>query len=211
METEETHRKQNRGRMGGLHVLGYKLTNPYRLPSLFLTNARSLVNKMDKMKLRIISAKIEAVIVTETWLDNNIPDAGSGASGALSSPGGQIGLQPQRNTEVEFAYRENRSTEDAVSIALHTALTHLQLPNTYMRMLFVDFSSAFNTVIPDKLILKLHNLGLPSSLCHWIRDFLTNRASGGENRGQHILYTGPEHRHTTGLRAQPSPLHSLHQ
>ncbi|KAI3370204.1 hypothetical protein L3Q82_024977 [Scortum barcoo] len=35
--------------------------------------------------------------------------------------------------------------------------------------------SAFNTVIPDKLILKLHNLGLPSSLCHWIRDFLTNR------------------------------------
>ncbi|KAI3360619.1 hypothetical protein L3Q82_002485 [Scortum barcoo] len=37
------------------------------------------------------------------------------------------------------------------------------------------------------------------------------QASGGENRGQHILYTGPEHRHTTGLRAQPSPLHSLHQ
>ncbi|KAI3374481.1 hypothetical protein L3Q82_006306 [Scortum barcoo] len=74
----------------------------------------------------------------------------------------------------QFAYRENRSTEDAVSIALHTALTHLQLPNTYVRMLFVDFSSAFNTVIPDKLILKLHNLGLPSSLCHWIRDFLTN-------------------------------------
>ncbi|KAI3359939.1 hypothetical protein L3Q82_014293 [Scortum barcoo] len=54
-------------------------------------------------------------------------------------------------------------------------LPHLQLPNTYVRMLFVDFSSAFNTVIPDKLILKLHNLGLPSSLCHWIRDFLTNR------------------------------------
>ncbi|KAI3363674.1 hypothetical protein L3Q82_001299 [Scortum barcoo] len=113
--------------------------------------------------------------------------------------------------QYQFAYRENRSTEDAVSIALHTALTHLQLPNTYVRMLFVDFSSAFNTVIPDKLILKLHNLGLPSSLCHWIRDFLTNRSSGGENRGQHILYTGPEHRHTTGLHAQPSPLHSLHQ
>ncbi|KAI3363482.1 hypothetical protein L3Q82_012093 [Scortum barcoo] len=72
--------------------------------------------------------------------------------------------------------RENRSTEDAVSIALHTALTHLQLPNTYVRMLFVDFSSAFNTVIPDKLILKLHNPGTcSSSLCHWIRDFLTNR------------------------------------
>ncbi|KAI3352195.1 hypothetical protein L3Q82_005164 [Scortum barcoo] len=110
-----------------------------------------------------------------------------------------------------FAYRYNRLTEDAFSIALHTALTHLQLPKTYVRMLFVDFSSAFNTVIPDKLILKLHNLGLPSSLCHWIRDFLTNRPQVVRIWGQHILYTGPEHRHTTGLRAQPSPLHSLHQ
>ncbi|KAI3377652.1 hypothetical protein L3Q82_008812, partial [Scortum barcoo] len=80
--------------------------------------------------------------------------------------------------QYQFAYRENRSTEDAVSIALHTALTHLQLPNTYVRMLFVDFISAFNTVIPDKLILKLHNLGLPSSLCHWFRDFLSQQASG---------------------------------
>ncbi|KAI3353022.1 hypothetical protein L3Q82_019588 [Scortum barcoo] len=32
--------------------------------------------------------------------------------------------------QYQFAYRENRLTEDAVSIALHTALTHLQLaPN----------------------------------------------------------------------------------
>ncbi|KAI3357071.1 hypothetical protein L3Q82_015458 [Scortum barcoo] len=31
-------------------------------------------------------------------------------------------------------------------------LTHLQLPNTYVRMLFVDISSASNTVITDKLI-----------------------------------------------------------
>ncbi|KAI3358706.1 hypothetical protein L3Q82_015114 [Scortum barcoo] len=66
-------------------------------------------------------------------------------------------------------------TTSASSPAAAPTLTHLQLPNTYVRMLFVDFSSAFNTVIPDKLILKLHNLGLPSSLCHWIRDFLTNR------------------------------------
>ncbi|KAI3372368.1 hypothetical protein L3Q82_022861 [Scortum barcoo] len=73
-------------------------------------------------------------------------------------------------------------------------LTHLQLPNTYVRMLFVDFSSAFNTVIPDKLILKLHNLGLPSSLCHWIRDFLTNRPQvvriGDNTSSTLVLSTG---------------------
>ncbi|KAI3352073.1 hypothetical protein L3Q82_020885, partial [Scortum barcoo] len=98
--------------------------------------------------------------------------------------------------QYQFAYRENRSTEDAVSIALHTALTHLQLPNTYVRMLFVDFSSAFNTVIPDKLILKLHNLGLPSSLCHWIRDFLTNRPQvvriGDNTSSTLVLSTGKQ-------------------
>lgn len=76
---------------------------------------------------------------------------------------------------LQFAYRENRSTEDAVSLALHAALTHLQHPNTYVRMLFVDFSSAFNTVFPDMLALKLHNLGLSASLCSWISDFLTSR------------------------------------
>lgn len=75
----------------------------------------------------------------------------------------------------QFAYRENRSTEDAVSLALHTALTHLEHLNTYIRMLFVDFSSAFNTLIPDKLTLKVHDLGLAIPLCFWIRDFLTHR------------------------------------
>ncbi len=65
--------------------------------------------------------------------------------------------------------------EDAVITALHTALTHLDRGNTNVRMLFVDFSSAFNTVSLHKLIQKLSSLGLGSSLCTWILDFLSNR------------------------------------
>ena len=42
-------------------------------------------------------------------------------------------------------------------------------------MLFIDLSSAFNTIIPDILIPKLFNLGLPPSTCSWIKDFLVNR------------------------------------
>ena len=75
----------------------------------------------------------------------------------------------------QYAYRHNRSTEDAISTAIHTALTHLELPNTYVRLLFIDFSSAFNTIIPSKLVTKLHHLGISTSLCNWILDFLTNR------------------------------------
>ena len=38
-----------------------------------------------------------------------------------------------------FAYRPNKSTDDAISIALHTALSHLDKRNTYGRMLFIDY------------------------------------------------------------------------
>lgn len=41
------------------------------------------------------------------------------------------------------------SVDDAISIALPTVLTHPEHSNTYVAMLFIDFNSAFNTVIPD--------------------------------------------------------------
>ena len=42
-------------------------------------------------------------------------------------------------------------------------------------MLFVDYSSAFNTIVPTKFITKLRTLGLNTSLHNWILDFLTGR------------------------------------
>ncbi len=75
----------------------------------------------------------------------------------------------------QFAYRPNRSTDDAISTTLHLALTHLEQKDSYVRMLFIDFSSAFNTIISQQLIHKLNLLGLNTSLCNWILDFLTAR------------------------------------
>ncbi|KAI3366414.1 hypothetical protein L3Q82_000569 [Scortum barcoo] len=43
----------------------------------------------------------------------------------------------------QYAYRKNRSTEDAISSVVHTALTHLENKDSYVRLLFVDFTSAF--------------------------------------------------------------------
>ena len=83
-------------------------------------------------------------------------------------------LPPTLDTH-QFAYRTNRSTDDAIAIALHSALSHLEKEGSYVRMLFIDFSSAFNTIMPDILIPKLINLGLPPSTCSWIKDFLVNR------------------------------------
>ncbi|TWW56015.1 putative RNA-directed DNA polymerase from transposon X-element [Takifugu flavidus] len=74
----------------------------------------------------------------------------------------------------QYAYHKNRSTEDAVSTALHSVLSHLDNNDTYAPMLFIDFSSVFNTVIPSKLITKLRDLGISTSICNWLLDFLTN-------------------------------------
>ncbi|KAK3562006.1 hypothetical protein QTP86_023467, partial [Hemibagrus guttatus] len=82
---------------------------------------------------------------------------------------------PPSLDSLQFAYHPNRSTDDAVTTTLHLSLTHLDNKDTYVRMLFIDFSSAFNTIIPQHLIEKLSLLGLNTSLCNWILDFLTGR------------------------------------
>jgi len=62
-------------------------------------------------------------------------------------------LQPNFDP-VQFTYTANRSKEDAFVIALHTALSHMEHQGTYVRRLFIELSSAFNTVIPGRLIKK---------------------------------------------------------
>ncbi len=52
---------------------------------------------------------------------------------------------------------------------------HLDRAGTYVRILFVDFSSAFNSIIPNLLLPKLTQLSVPTSICQWITSFLTDR------------------------------------
>ncbi|KAF0024607.1 hypothetical protein F2P81_023409 [Scophthalmus maximus] len=52
---------------------------------------------------------------------------------------------------------------------------HIKSPVCIPRMLFIDFSSAFNTIIPQQLICKLDQLGLSTFLCNWLLDFLSER------------------------------------
>ena len=74
---------------------------------------------------------------------------------------------------LQFAY--NRSIADTISLALHSTLEHWDNKDIYVRLLFIDYSSAFNTIIPTKLISKLRGLGLGTSLCDWILNFLSHR------------------------------------
>ena len=76
---------------------------------------------------------------------------------------------------LQFAYRANRSVDDAINMGLHYILQHLDSPGTYARILFVDFSSAFNTIAPALLQDKLTQLNVPEPTCRWITDFLSDR------------------------------------
>jgi hypothetical protein len=61
-------------------------------------------------------------------------------------------------------------------------------------MLSMNNSSAFNTVVPSKLINKLRTLGLNTSLCNWVLDFLTGHPQvvrfGNNTSPTLILNTG---------------------
>ncbi len=111
---------------------------------------------------------------------------------------------------LQFAYRSNHSTDDAIAFTQHTALSHLENKNTYVRMLFVDYSSAFNTIVPATLVAKLQTLGLNRSLCSWILDFLTGRSQvvrmGNNTSSPLTLNTGC----STGLCPQPTPVLPVH-
>ncbi len=76
---------------------------------------------------------------------------------------------------LQFTYRANRSVDYSVNMVLHYILQHLNKPGNYARILFVEFSSAFNIIMPDLLSNKLTQLSVPTSICQWITSFLIER------------------------------------
>ena len=82
----------------------------------------------------------------------------------------------QYQDPLQFAYRPKRSVEDAIVIFLDNIYKHIEIPRNYCRILFVDFSSAFNTIQPHILYTKLLNMNVNKRIIAWIFDFLTNRS-----------------------------------
>ena len=66
-----------------------------------------------------------------------------------------------------FKYWGNRLMED-IPCPTWSITTHFDI-------LFVNFKSTFNTIVPHKLVNKFCSLGLIPTLYSWILDFLINR------------------------------------
>ena len=73
--------------------LNYKSHNPHNcikiktttsntsLPSLFISNARSLVNKIDELSRTVSNYSADIVVITEIWLSNNVDNSVIGLNG----------------------------------------------------------------------------------------------------------------------------------
>ena len=76
----------------------------------------------------------------------------------------------------QFAYSANRCTDDAIATLVHYIQQHLDRDcRNYVRSLFIDYSSAFNTIQPHIMTDILLQYNVPAAYCLWILDFLTER------------------------------------
>ena len=79
---------------------------------------------------------------------------------------------------MQFAYQKYRNTDDAILIILEQMYSHLERTRfgNSARVMFFDFSSAFNTIQPHILVNKLMEINVPCGLNRWTLDYLTNRS-----------------------------------
>ena len=74
----------------------------------------------------------------------------------------------------QYAYRQGRETYDAVNTVVHLILKHLDKPKAYARLLFIDFSLAFNLIQPHTLLNKLKQMNVNPYIIKWYHSFLTD-------------------------------------
>lgn len=75
----------------------------------------------------------------------------------------------------QFAYNDGRSTDDALNTTTHFILQHLENPTAYARLMFMDFSSAFNTILPQVLLNKLKQMEVNPYIIRWYHAFVIGR------------------------------------
>ena len=75
----------------------------------------------------------------------------------------------------QFGCLKGTSTTYCLLDMIHTWLLHLESPGKHLRLIFLDFSKAFDRIGHNILIGKLIDLGVRRSLIPWIVSFLSNR------------------------------------
>ncbi len=109
-----------------------------------------------------------------------------------------------KHSQSDFNNQQNTYTH-TLSISSSQSQKHTPIRSESYTL---DYSSAFNTIVPATLAAKLQTLGLNRSLCSWILDFLTGRSQvvrmGNNTSSPLILNTGAPQ----GCVLSPLPVHT---
>jgi hypothetical protein len=76
---------------------------------------------------------------------------------------------------LQFAYQRNIGVDDTIIYLLQRAYSHLDNAGCTVRVMFFDFSSAFNTIQPLLLGEKMRRMKVEAPLVSWVTDYLTGR------------------------------------
>lgn len=96
-----------------------------------------------------------------------------------------------------------------LSSSCFTGSSHVLIALRNMRLMFYDFSSAFNTIQPQILRGKLENLGVELAFIEWISSYLTERPQY-VRMGSEVSETDEQHWSSPGSCAIPFSLYPLH-
>ncbi|XP_054632319.1 uncharacterized protein LOC129181302 [Dunckerocampus dactyliophorus] len=127
------HRPRKRGKRGGVLVRLRHRGHRLPLPSLVLSNVRSLANKTDELTSLIVSQRdfrdCAAICLTGTWLTANIPDAALQQGGFTFHRADRTrDSQKQRGGGVGFSINQNWCTDTkTLSSGCSSDLEHLMV------------------------------------------------------------------------------------
>lgn len=102
-------------------------------------------------------------------------------------------IASQLALQLQCSYKANKATAGTISTVLHAALSHTDKLDSLFRMLCVNFSLAFSTILPNILTKKLTDGFLPT---------------GSEGGAPHSFNT--QNRLPSGLHSVPSCPHCMH-
>ena len=77
-------------------------------------------------------------------------------------------------SKFQHGFRSEHSCESQLILTVHDLMKHHN-NRQQVDLAVLDFSKAFDMVLHERLLGKLHHYGIDGPIWHWIRDFLTTR------------------------------------
>ena len=113
---------------------------------------------------------------------------------------------------LQFAYRPQRGVEDATATLLNMIFKHLEGKDTHARLLFIDCTSAFNSIQPHVLMARLEEeFNLSKNLLGWILDLFNKQNTESKDQWHSFRPDLQFHWIATRMCSVPPTVHFIYK